>query len=267
MTPKQLPTSASGFLLLVALLFGIVTMHTLGHPQEHGGGSTPSAHARVADATGPGTRGTGADPVTHAGSGPAAGTQAAPRAGAGPVAGKQAAPRAGAGPLTTNHVVTRAGIGPVAAHQAVPHTGTDPMAAGPTVTHPDVGPMTASQATPHPGAGPLAMSHIVTDGDVGPPMAVRQAVPHSGAEPLTARHAVARAASPPGSPSHGTGMDPMSVCLAVLGGALVLALFGAVAARPPVAAPVLLPAGLRAAPWPEPPPPRALLARLSVLRI
>ncbi|QDQ11201.1 DUF6153 family protein [Streptomyces spectabilis] len=143
MTPKRQPASASGFLLLVALLFGIVTMHTLGHPQEHGGGSAPADHARMADAT------------------------------------------------------ARHGEG-------------------------------------HAGAGPAAD---------------------------------ARTVSPPEPPSHDTGMDPMSVCLAVLGSALVLALFGAVAARPPLAAPVRLPAGLRAAPWPNPPPPRALLARLSVLRI
>ncbi|WP_282794275.1 hypothetical protein [Streptomyces sp. CC224B] len=71
----------------------------------------------------------------------------------------------------------------------------------------------------------------------------------------------------PGAASHGTGMDPLSVCLAVLGGALVLALVGAVVARAPAAVAVRLPAGLRCAPRPDPPPPRALLARLSVLRI
>ncbi|MFI8928159.1 hypothetical protein ACIG3E_10855 [Streptomyces sp. NPDC053474] len=231
MAPKQLPTSASGFLLLVALLFGIVTMHTLGHPQEHGGGSTPSPHAA--------TRGTGAEPAPHvAGAGPVAGNQTALRTGAEP-----AAPYAGAGPLTASHTVTHAGAGPMTVHQAAPPKGTGPMTASHTDTHADVGPLTAGQATPHPGAAPLAASHAVAAAGVGPE------------------------AAPPGSPSHDTGMDPMSVCLAVLGGALVLALFGAGVARPPVAVPGPLPAGLRAAPWPEPPPPRALLARLSVLRI
>ncbi|WP_190138740.1 hypothetical protein [Streptomyces longispororuber] len=62
-------------------------------------------------------------------------------------------------------------------------------------------------------------------------------------------------------------MDPLSVCLAVLGGALVLALVGAVVARAPAAVVVRLPAGLRCAPRPDPNAPRALLARLAVLRI
>ncbi|MEV0437620.1 hypothetical protein AB0I84_40110 [Streptomyces spectabilis] len=167
MTPKRQPTSASGFLLLVALLFGIVTMHTLGHPQEHGGGSAPADHARAASA-----------PSDHA---------------------------------RVKHATAGHGSG-----------------------HARVTDATARHGEGHAGAGPAAD---------------------------------ARTVSPPEPPSHDTGMDPMSVCLAVLGGALVLALFGAVAARPPLAAPVRLPAGLRAAPRPNPPPPRALLARLSVLRI
>ncbi|WP_051856627.1 hypothetical protein [Streptomyces sp. NRRL B-1347] len=172
MTPKRQPTSASGFLLLVALLFGIVTMHTLGHPQEHGGGSAPSDHARVADGA-------------------------------------------------------RHGVGHAAARGS------------------------ETEAVAHAGAAvPMAAGHET-----------------GGTRAGLADEAVARTASAPEPPSHDTGMDPMSVCLAVLGGALVLALFGAAAARPPVAAPVRLPAGLRAAPWPDPPPPRALLARLSVLRI
>ncbi len=43
-------------LLFVALLFGIVTMHTVGHPAEHGGGSPSSPPAlteHVAQAPGP----------------------------------------------------------------------------------------------------------------------------------------------------------------------------------------------------------------------
>ncbi|MFC7267254.1 DUF6153 family protein [Streptomyces lutosisoli] len=68
----------------------------------------------------------------------------------------------------------------------------------------------------------------------------------------------------------GTGMDmdPLSVCLAVLGGftlALLLALavghpWTSGTAHPPLAR-------LLRALWPNPPPPRTLLSRLSVLRI
>lgn len=73
------------------------------------------------------------------------------------------------------------------------------------------------------------------------------------------------------SPGHGDGfpMDPLSVCLAVLGlGAAVLALLpapGSDGYRAPVA---LLRAGLIRAPRPNPPPAgRLLLHRLSVLRV
>jgi hypothetical protein len=64
-------------------------------------------------------------------------------------------------------------------------------------------------------------------------------------------------------------MDPLAVCLAVLGGFTLLLLLAVAwsgrpwtdAVRPPVLARLLR--TLR----PEPPPPRTLLARLSVLRI
>ncbi|MEV5613039.1 DUF6153 family protein [Streptomyces sp. NPDC052225] len=66
---------------------------------------------------------------------------------------------------------------------------------------------------------------------------------------------------------HG-GMDPLSVCLAVLGSFTLLLLTAAVL-RPLTAAGALRPAprGLTYAHRPNPPPPRTLLSRLSVLRI
>ncbi|MFD9338467.1 hypothetical protein ACFWBF_29320 [Streptomyces sp. NPDC060028] len=65
----------------------------------------------------------------------------------------------------------------------------------------------------------------------------------------------------------GTGMDPMSVCLAVLA-ALILLILGAGLAGPRRAAPL---GGAARAPGrsggPDPPPPRELLTRLAVLRV
>ncbi|MFI6488330.1 hypothetical protein [Streptomyces sp. NPDC050564] len=64
------------------------------------------------------------------------------------------------------------------------------------------------------------------------------------------------------------GMDPLSVCLAVLGGATLLLLLAA-ALGTPWASGATQPAraGLLRALWPHPPPQRTLLSRLSVLRI
>jgi hypothetical protein len=66
-----------------------------------------------------------------------------------------------------------------------------------------------------------------------------------------------------------SGMDPLSVCLAVLlGGFTLLLLLATALGRPGAAAvhPAVLTRLLRAL-WPVPPPPRTLLSRLSVLRI
>ncbi|MFG3001279.1 hypothetical protein [Streptomyces sp. NPDC048340] len=70
-----------------------------------------------------------------------------------------------------------------------------------------------------------------------------------------------------GAPLSGIGMDPMSVCLAVLAG-LTLLFLGAGPAGPRRAAPL---GGAARAPGrsggPDPPPPRELLTRLAVLRV
>ncbi|MCX4453680.1 hypothetical protein OG585_13330 [Streptomyces sp. NBC_01340] len=65
-----------------------------------------------------------------------------------------------------------------------------------------------------------------------------------------------------------SGMDPLSVCLAVLG-SFTLALLLAVAPGRPGADLLRPPARIRLPHtlWPNAPPPRTLLARLSVLRI
>ncbi|MEU3752157.1 DUF6153 family protein [Streptomyces olivoreticuli] len=66
------------------------------------------------------------------------------------------------------------------------------------------------------------------------------------------------------------GMDPMSVCLAVLGSALpaLVLLLGVAALRRPAAVLAVVRARLLAALRPIPPPPRhKALARLSVLRV
>ncbi|MEU8840706.1 hypothetical protein AB0D97_16480 [Streptomyces roseus] len=70
-----------------------------------------------------------------------------------------------------------------------------------------------------------------------------------------------------GTPPAGTGMDPMSVCLAVLGG-LTLLILGAGPAGSRDAVPL---GGAARAPGrsggPDPPSPRELLTRLAVLRV
>lgn len=65
----------------------------------------------------------------------------------------------------------------------------------------------------------------------------------------------------------GMGMDPMAVCLAVLDTFTIVLLAGALLRPGPAAALAACHARILRALWPDPPPPRALLARLSVLRI
>ncbi|WP_329368994.1 hypothetical protein [Streptomyces sp. NBC_01483] len=146
--------------LLAALLFGIVTMHTLGHPSGHG--------------TGTGT-----------------GMSAAMRTGAGTGTGAGAGAGADNGPDHSAYAMSA------------------PSSA-----------MSAPSAAPEPKMPPMS------------------------------------------------GMDPLSVCLAVLGG-FTLVLLLAVAPGRPGADLLRPPARIRLphALWPNAPPPRTLLARLSVLRI
>ncbi|MER5442945.1 DUF6153 family protein [Streptomyces sp. NPDC002790] len=90
------------------------------------------------------------------------------------------------------------------------------------------------------------------------PAASAHAAPHHA--PAVHEHA-------PDSPGHG-GMDPLNVCLAVLG-SLTLLLLTAAVLRPLLTAVAPRPhaRGLAFAQRPNPPPPRRLLSRLSVLRI
>ncbi|GGO44946.1 MULTISPECIES: hypothetical protein [Streptomyces] len=178
---KRLP-GAGHFLLLAALLLGIVTMHTLGHPREHGPSAeraTAAAHARV-----------GPD------GGHARATADSGHAGAATVGGH--APKATVG----GHAQARA-------DQRQPH-GTG---GGEHTTNP---PSTPTDKTPHDPA-----------------------------------------------------MDPLSLCLAVLGAALTLALLYAAVHRGPWGTPVHVQRLARVLDTlrPNPPPPRTLLAHLSVLRV
>ncbi|MER5761205.1 hypothetical protein [Streptomyces sp. NPDC002082] len=96
----------------------------------------------------------------------------------------------------------------------------------------------------------------------GPPAAVAEGMADMAAPAAAGSTTTAEAPRPP----H-TGMDPMSVCLAVLG-ALVLLVLGAGLAGPRRAAPL---GGAARAPGrsggPDPPPPRELLTLLAVLRV
>ncbi|GGX72627.1 DUF6153 family protein [Streptomyces hiroshimensis] len=94
----------------------------------------------------------------------------------------------------------------------------------------------------------------------------------AGAHPQThSAPAVSPTTSPVADdPLTAPGMDPMSVCLAVLGAALLalVLLLVTAALRRPAAAVAAVRARLLRALWPIPPPPRhKSLARLSVLRV
>ncbi len=194
--------------LFAALLLGIVTMHTLGHPTGQGGSGTAS-HAMA----------------------PAAGASAHAIADGADSAGLPGTAR---GPHTTD---------PSAHHGSPPQRS-------PHAVMPVVGPVA------HPQAGSSALAtHAMTG---APGRAVY------AAEPASSSSVAADAPSVRGDSRHG--MDPMSVCLAVLGAALLLAVAGRGRTVPAVAT---VRARLRCMGlWPIPPPPRhKALARLSVLRV
>ncbi|WJV49160.1 hypothetical protein [Streptomyces flavofungini] len=204
MTPKSPTTRASQLALLLALLFGIVAMHSLGHPREHGASAERAIAGGAAGVAADGGHARGESRVVHArgesGSGHARG-----ESGGGHARGVMAKSPAYVSPTVT----TPAGVSPTTVRHAA--------AAAPNSTGPEV-------------LGPAA------GGPTG---------------------------------GHDSGMDPLSVCLAVLGAALTLVLLRAAVRHRLWGAPAYVPgrARLLDALRPNPPPPRALLTRLSVLRV
>lgn len=160
-------------LLLAALLFGIVTMHTLGHPTGHSTGHASSS--------------TAAHSTSH----------------------------------STGH----------SAGQAADHSS---------------------------GAEQAAQPHEMSGGSTG----------HEHARPTLPAASAPTDTGAPADTGGMDGMDPLSVCLAVLAALTLVLLLKAGLLRPggfavPVRPLARLLDGLR----PNPPPPRILLSRLSVLRI
>ncbi|WP_030780486.1 hypothetical protein [Streptomyces sp. NRRL S-920] len=186
-------TGYGQLLLLAALLFGIVAMHTLGHPLGgHGGGGA-----------GAGAAGPGGERQVHRVEGGAPGGHGLPSGGHDVLAGS------GVGVVDVGHAAS-AERATRAAYEA------------------DAGHVTESASEPHRGVG--------MDTGTGTGMDM--------------------------------GMDPLSVCLAVLAAFTLVLLVRAGLLRPggtlaPGPAAGLLPG----APRPEAPPPRVQLSRLSVLRI
>ncbi|MEU5187915.1 DUF6153 family protein [Streptomyces klenkii] len=116
---------------------------------------------------------------------------------------------------------------------------------------------------------------IVTMHTLGHPTGHAGTGHKAGTHAAAGMHAQAHSAPPtPGptadDPLTAPGMDPMSVCLAVLGAALLalVLLLVTAALRRPAAALAAARARLLRPLWPIPPPPRhKSLARLSVLRV
>lgn len=186
-------------LLLAALLFGIVTMHTVGHPSgSHGTPEASGVHGM------PGMHEASGMPGVHGGS----------------VSESSAHLESGA------HFVS--------------------------------GARDKSSALPESGAHNESSARIEST-----------AHNKSAAHSESTAHDKSAAHNASTAPSGSTGMDPLSVCLAVLvawGAALLVRLL--LAARSPGSRPA--PATVARLPhalWPNPPPTRTALARLSVLRI
>lgn len=235
-------------LLLAALLLGIVTMHTLGHPTGHG----PVEHGRV-----------GHGQAEHD-----------------PVAALQARHGGGAPAAVARETGVTGETGPGPRAAAFTHTHTHGHGA------PAMGDRSAPGTTdPHPtalgtaGSGPPL--HRTAYGDRSAPTTADPATgPTAGpatdptADP-TAGPAVEPAAGPPAppapSPHRSPSLDPSSVCLAVLvgaGWAVVLLLALAVLRRPVAVGGAVARALAVVTLRPIPPPPRRkALARLSVLRV
>ncbi|EMF02280.1 RNA polymerase sigma factor [Streptomyces mobaraensis NBRC 13819 = DSM 40847] len=276
-------------LLLAALLLGIVTMHTLGHPTGHGpvghgpveygpvghgraghgqaehdpvaalqarhGGGAPAAVARetgVTGETGPGPRAAAFTHThTHGHGAPAMGDRSAPGT-TDPHPTALGTAGLSATDLSTTALGT-AGSGPPL-HRTAYGDRSAPTTADPA-TGPTAGPATDPTADPtvDPTVDPTA--DPATDPTAGP--------------------AVEPAAGPPAppapSPHRSPSLDPSSVCLAVLvgaGWAVVLLLALAVLRRPVAVGGAVARALAVVTLRPIPPPPRRkALARLSVLRV
>uniref|UniRef100_UPI003F7EAA17 hypothetical protein n=1 Tax=Streptomyces californicus TaxID=67351 RepID=UPI003F7EAA17 len=205
--------SCGQLVLFAALLFGIVTMHTVGHPAEHGGRAASLSPA-----------GTAADPS------------------AGPAADPSAVI---AEDLSANFVA---------------HSSPATMEGFPSVTA-------------------ESFSAVIVEG-FSSAAVMTDASAAVAAHPPAADTATTASPSSPGTahtPGHGSGgdapmsgMDPLSVCLAVLGawGLALLAtwlLLGLRADGRRLGAPVG--AGLLRAARPNPPPSISVLAAVSVLRM
>ncbi|MET7362965.1 hypothetical protein ABZS76_31675 [Streptomyces sp. NPDC005562] len=133
-----------------------------------------------------------------------------------------------------------------------------------TLGHPSGG---HEGAAPAAGASSMAMGRQLGAGhDPGGLGLGGHALGERGLGERGGRVAVTVAADP--APHGGMSMDPLSVCLAVLGAVTLLLLVRAGLLRPGGAfAPSPAPRRIRHALRPDPPPPRILLAHLSVLRI
>ncbi|MFD0414624.1 hypothetical protein [Streptomyces sp. NPDC127108] len=212
MTPKSPTTRASQLALLVALLFGIVAMHSLGHPREHGGSAERATAGGVAGVAAGGGHARVESGVVHGGVESAGG-----------------------------HTGVESGVAHARVESGGGHAG-GAMAKSPA----DVSPMVVN---PEVMNSEVMNSEVMSPADTGP-----AATGPTAGDP--ANH-------------HDSGMDPLSVCLVVLGAALSLALLHAAVRHRPWGAHGHAPgpARLLDALRPNPPPPRALLTRLSVLRV
>ncbi|MGW4358701.1 hypothetical protein ACWEKU_08065 [Streptomyces californicus] len=209
--------SCGQLVLFAALLFGIVTMHTVGHPAEHGGRAASLSSA---------------GPAAHPSAGPAA--------------------------------VIAEGLSAI----FVAHSSPATMEGFPPVT-----------AQGFPSVTAESFSAVIVEG-FSSAAVMTDASAAVAAHPSAADTATTASASPPGTahtPGHGSGgdaptsgMDPLSICLAVLGawGLALLAtwlLLGLRADGRRLGAPVG--AGLLRAARPNPPPSISVLAAVSVLRM
>ncbi len=221
--------SCGQLVLFAALLFGIVTMHTVGHPAEHGGRAASLSPAGPATDS---SAGTAADPS--------------------------------AGPAADPSEVIAEDLSAI----FVAHSSPATMEGFPSVT-----------AQVFPSGTAESFSAVIVEG-FSSAAVMTDASAAVAAHPSAADTATTASPSSPGTahtPGHGSGgdapmsgMDPLSVCLAVLGawGLALLAtwlLLGLRADGRRLGAPVG--AGLLRASRRNPPPSISVLAAVSVLRM